>query len=60
MRLQAVVVSPSPALPDYIAAVDQLGDDPVSGALGDPHRRGDLPQPYAGVIGDAEQCQRVV
>jgi hypothetical protein len=55
-----VVVSSTPALAQYVARVDQLRQDPVSGAFGDPDRGRDVTQADAGVMSDAGQHMRVV
>jgi hypothetical protein len=38
-----------------VAGVHEVGDDAERGAFGDAERRGDLPQPHPGVLGDAQQ-----
>jgi hypothetical protein len=60
MVLHLVMVSPSSSLPGQITVPDQVGHDPVGGTLRDSHRGCDIPEPDAGVAGDAEQYQSVV
>ena len=55
-----VAVAPSRALPQHIASFDQLGKDPVGGALGDPDRGSDVPQADSGVISNAGKDVGVV
>ena len=49
-----------PSLAQHVALFDQLGEDPVGGALGDPDRGGDVAQPDARVTGDADEDVGVV
>jgi hypothetical protein len=42
IRHHLVVVPPSASLPQHIAAFDELREDPMRGALGDPNRRSDI------------------
>jgi hypothetical protein len=55
-----VAVPPSLSLPQHVASFDQLGEDPVGGALGDPDRGGDVPQADSGVINNAGKDVGVV
>lgn len=48
------------ALAQHVALVDQLGEDLVGTALRDPDSSGDIAQPDAGVMGDAEEDVSVV
>ena len=59
LRAQRVVVAPAPALAREVAVGDELADDAVRGALGDPHQVADVAQADAGVAGDAKQDLRV-
>src|SRR5512133_910195 len=64
LGLDLVAVSPALSLPQDVALLDQLGEDPVGAALGDPDRRSDLAQADAGVMSDAQKdvgvvCQEV-
>ena len=55
------VTAPAPhPLTFHVPAVDEVGDDPLHGALGDPDGLGDVAQTRVGVMGDAEQHLRVV
>ena len=42
LRLDLVAVPPAMSLAQHVALFDQLGQDPVGGALGDPDRGGDV------------------
>lgn len=55
-----VAVSPAPALAQHVPLFDQLGHDPVGGALGDPNRRGDIAQADARVMSDADEDMGVI
>jgi hypothetical protein len=55
-----VVVSAPPALADDESRVDQVGEDPLGGALRDPDPLGDVAEPNVPVTGDAEEDLRVV
>jgi hypothetical protein len=44
LRLDLVAVPPALSLAQPVAFFDQLGGDPVGGALCDPDRGGDVPQ----------------
>ena len=55
MLLDAVLVAATRFVFDYIAGVDKVGDHVMGAALGDADHGGDVPQPYARVVGDAEQ-----
>ena len=56
---RVLVATPVPFSRD-VSGVGQLDDDPVRGALGDPHPVTDLTQANAGIIGDADQHLGVV
>jgi hypothetical protein len=45
---------------DHMAGVDKVADHVMGAALGDADHGGDVPQPYAGVVGDAQQGPGVV
>ena len=60
LRLDLVPV-PSPlSLPQHVALLDQLGQNPVGGALGDPDRGGDVAQADSRVMGHARKDVGVV
>src|SRR5918994_1864444 len=59
-----VAVSPAMSLAQHVALLDQLREDPVSGALGDPDRCGDVAQADSRVMSHAHEdvgvvCQKV-
>ena len=60
LRYDLVLVAPALSLTQHIALLDQLGEDPVSGALGDPHRSGDVAQANPRIMSDADQDMSVV
>ena len=60
LRDDLIAVSSAPPLAQNVALFDQLGQDPVGGALGDPNRRGDVAQADARVIGHAHEDMGVV
>jgi hypothetical protein len=60
MRVDLVEVSPAHPMPGEIAALDQVGHDPMSGPLGDSDVRGDVAQPHPGGAHDAEERERVI
>jgi hypothetical protein len=60
LRLDLVAVPAAMSLAEHIALVDQLGEDLVGTALGDPDGSGDIAQSDAGVMGDAEEDMGVV
>jgi hypothetical protein len=60
LGLDLVAVPSALSLTHHVALVDQLGDDAVGGALGDPDGGGDVAQPNAGVTSNADQDVRVV
>jgi len=60
VRLDLVAVPPPLSLPQHVASLDQLGEDPVGGAFGDPDRGGDVPQADSRVIGNAYEDVGVV
>ena len=55
-----VAVAPSLSLPQHVASLDQLGEDPVGGAFGDPHCGRYVPEADSGVIGHAAEDVGVV
>lgn len=57
--VDCVAVAASDARALEVAGVDEVGDDPLRGALSDPDSCGDVPKPYVWVAGDAEQHLRV-
>ena len=56
---RVVIPSPDPLDRD-VARFDQVGDDPLSRALGDPDPLGDIPRPDVLVLRDAQEYLRVV
>jgi hypothetical protein len=60
VELDPVVVAAAVSVFEDVAGVHEVGDDAERGALGDAERRGDLPQPHPGVLGDAQQRLSVV
>src|SRR4051812_23313325 len=58
--LDRVAVAAAVALAGYVAGGDEIADDAVGGALGDPDRLADLAQADAGGLRDAHQGLRVV
>jgi hypothetical protein len=59
-----VAVPPAVSLAQHVALVDELGEDPVGGPLGDADRGGDVAKADPGIIGDAGEdvgvvCQKV-
>ena len=50
LRYDLVAISSALSLAQHVALFDQLGQDPVGGALGDAHRRGDVAQADARVV----------
>lgn len=60
LRLDLVAVPAALSLAEHIALVDQLGEDLVGAALCDPDSNGDVAQPDAGVMGDADEDVGVV
>lgn len=55
MRLDLVAVAAAVLLLDYVASLDQFGDDAVGVALGDAQSGSDVAQPYPRIAGDAQQ-----
>jgi hypothetical protein len=60
LRLDLVAVPPAMPLAKHVAFFDQLGQDPVGGALGDPDRSGDVAQADARVMSHARKDVSVV
>jgi hypothetical protein len=60
LGLDLVAVSSPLPLTYHVALVDQLGDDSVGGALGDPNGCGDFAEPDARVTSHADKDMRVV
>ena len=55
MRLDLVAVATAVLVLHDVAAGGEVGDDAVGAAFGDAHRRGDVAQAHAGVVGDAHE-----
>ena len=55
-----VVISSALSLAQHVTLFDELGEDPVGGALGDAHRSGDVAQADARVTRDAGEDMGVV
>jgi hypothetical protein len=55
-----VVVSAPATLADDEPCIDEVGEDPLGGTLGDADPLGDVAQPDVPVAGDAEEDLRVV
>ena len=60
LRPHLVVVAPALALAHQVALVDQLGDDPVGGSLGDADGGRDVAQANAGVASDTDEHMGVI
>ena len=60
LAVQRVTASAPDPLTPHVPALDEVGDDPLDGALGDPDGLGDVAQTRVRVMGDAEQDLRVV
>jgi hypothetical protein len=60
LRHDLVTVPPALSLAQHVTLFDQLGQDPVGGALGDPDRSGDVAQADPWVVSDANKHVRVV
>ena len=60
VEIDLVVVSATDPGAFDVATFHQVGDDRLSGALGDPDAGGDIPAPDAGVTGDADQHMTMV
>ena len=60
VRLDLVAVAAAVFVLDDVPGVGQVGDDAVRAAFGDSQAGGDVPQPGAGVLGDAEQDPGVI
>jgi hypothetical protein len=60
VAVDRVAVSASDALPLDEARLDEVGDDSLGGAFGDPDVEGDIAQPDLGVVGDAKEHLGVV
>src|SRR6266508_3719905 len=58
--LDFVAVAAAVLVLDHVSGFHQIGDDAECGAVGDAERGRDLPQPYARVVGDAQQRLSVV
>jgi hypothetical protein len=63
-RHDLVAVSSALSLAQHVTPFDQLGQDPVRGALGDAHRCRDVAQPDARVVSHAHEdmgviCQKI-
>jgi hypothetical protein len=44
LRYDLIPISSTLSLAQHVALVDEVGEDPVGGAFGDPDRGGDVPQ----------------
>jgi hypothetical protein len=55
-----VVISAPLSLAEHVAVFDELGQDPVGRALRDAHRVSDVPQPDAGIVGNAGEDMSVI
>jgi hypothetical protein len=55
MLLDAVLVAATLFVFDHIAGADKVADHVVGTALGDADHGGDVTQPHARVVGDAQQ-----
>jgi hypothetical protein len=60
LAIDRVVISASDALDLHVAGIDELGEDPLGRALGDPNVLGDLAQADIGRLRDAEEDLSVV
>jgi hypothetical protein len=60
LRHDLITISPAGPPAPHVTLFDQLGEDPVSGALGDPHRGGDIAQADARVMSQARRDVGVV
>jgi len=60
VRLNLIAVAAAVFLLDHVPGLGQVGDDAVRAALGDPQVGGDVPQPRAWILGDAQQDAGVV
>jgi hypothetical protein len=60
LRLDLVAVSPANSLPRHVALFDQLGEDPLGGAFGDPDRSGDVAQADSRIMSHAREDVGVV
>jgi hypothetical protein len=60
VRYDLVAVPTALSLAQDVASFDQLGEDAVGGAFGDPDRGGDVAQADSRVIGDAGKDVGVV
>ena len=60
VRLDLVAIAPALPLAQHIALLDQLGEDPVGGAFGDPDSGGDVAQSDTRIIGHADKDVGVV
>jgi len=58
--LDLVAIPPALPLAQHVALLDQLGEDPVGGAFGNPDRGGDVAQSDARIIGHADKDVGVV
>jgi hypothetical protein len=60
VRHDLVPISPALPLAQHIATFDELGEDPVGGAFGDPDRGGDVAEADSRIIGHAGKDVGVV
>ena len=59
MVVDRVAISPAGAFSRDVPSRDEVGDDAVGCAFGDPDGFSDLAQPYAGILSDTDQDARV-
>lgn len=60
LRHDSITVSPAGPLALHVALVYELGEDPMSGALGDAYRSGDVAQADSRVMSHAQEDMGVV
>jgi hypothetical protein len=60
VSVEVIAIAPPDLLALYIAGLDQIGDDPLRCAFGDPNHLRDVPKPDVGIPCDTEQHLRVV
>jgi hypothetical protein len=60
LRYDLVTVSSALSLAQHVTLLDELGEDPVGAALGDPDRNRDVPQADARIMGHADKDMGVV
>jgi hypothetical protein len=60
LRHDLVAIPSALSLAQHVALVDELGEDPVGGAFGDPDRGGDVAQADARIMGHAGEDMGVI